>query len=204
MMKRLSFPAALLTLAMLFTDNSHAATILVYGDSLSAGFGLQAGEEWPALLQKKLEGGKKTYSVVNASISGETTQGGLARFANTFSTHQPAIVILELGANDGLRGQPLGLMRENLGAIISHSRKHKAKVLLVSMEIPANYGKRYTGEFRDSFASVARQHGIPRTDFLLGGLQGKPELLQNDGLHPTAAAQPLLLETVWAALQPLL
>lgn len=207
-MKRLSFIFAMVLglLGSAFGPLAVAAdTVLVFGDSLSAGYGLQAGEEWPALLQQKLEAEKLGhYTVVNTSISGETTTGGLARFKKTFNKYMPAIVILELGANDGLRGQPLKAMRDNLNQMIRHCLAYQAKVVLVSMEIPPNYGKRYTTEFQQSFVQLQKKHGISRTDFLLGGLSGRPELLQKDGLHPVAEAQPILLETVWKSLKPLL
>lgn len=187
-------------------SQAQAANILVFGDSLSAGHGLELKQEWPALLTERLKEEKldSRFTVINASISGETTAGGLSRFADTFNKHTPALVILELGANDGLRGLPLATMRENLAAMIRYSLNHQARVLLVSMKIPPNYGKRYTEEFTQSFPQLQKEHGIFLTDFLLGGLSGHPELIQEDGIHPTAAAQPILLETVWKSLKPLL
>jgi acyl-CoA thioesterase-1 len=165
---------------------------------------LQAQEEWPFLLQQQLQEQKLPYKIVNASISGETTAGGLRRFASTFNKYQPAIVILELGANDGLRGQSLETMSTNLGIMIRYSQRHQAKVLLVSMRIPPNYGKRYTRDFEQVFTDLQKQHNIALSGFLMGSLSGHPELVQKDGLHPTAAAQPLLLATVWKSLKPLL
>ena len=210
-MKRFSFLS--IFLGLLFVSLLQAAvadttttepTILVFGDSLSAGYGLQKGEEWPALLQKKLQAEQKNYTIINASISGETTLEGLARFRTTFDKYKPEILILELGANDGLRGKSLKKMSGNLKSMIHYSQQHEAKVLLVGMELPANYGKRYVTAFRDSFPQVAEETNIPLTPFLLSGLKGKPELFQDDGLHPKAEAQPMLLNTVWQSLQPLL
>jgi acyl-CoA thioesterase-1 len=202
-MKKLSF--VLISLAILLSPLSKADTILVYGDSLSAGYGLQANEDWPSLLAKRLlDENHKQYTVVNASISGETTAGGLKRFAKTVKKHRPSIVILELGANDGLRGQPTLIMRYNLSKMIKHSLNNNAQVLLIAMEIPPNYGKRYSNDFKQSFKELQKEHDIALSDFLLSSLSGRPELIQKDGLHPTAKAQPLLLETVWKSLKPLL
>ncbi len=206
-MKKLSF--VLITAFGIFTATFcsplYAANILVFGDSLSAGYGLQAEEDWPTLLKQRLQAEQPgQYTVINSSISGETTAGGLSRFAKTFSKYKPSIVILELGANDGLQGQPLNTMRKNLGKMIEYSLKNEARVLLVSMKIPPNYGKRYTSEFQQSFPELQQEYNIYLTDFLLGNLSGRPELFQKDGLHPAAEAQPILLETVWKSLKPLL
>jgi len=204
-MKPLSLNIALFCLLLLNPFSAHAATILVFGDILSAGYGLSQGEEWPALLVKKVHKEKMPrINIINASISGETSEGGLARFADQIKQHKPTIVILELGANDGLRGQSISQMKHNLGEMISHSQKQGAKVLLIAMKIPPNYGNRYTKAFEQSYFQLQKQYDVMLSDFLLESLSGKPELIQKDGLHPTAEAQALILETVWKSLKPLL
>ena len=177
-------------------------TIVVFGDSLSAGYGLQANESWVSLLQARLNQQKLAYNVINASISGETTSGGLARFNAALTEHKPSIVILELGANDGLRGLPINEMRSNLNKMILQAKP--AKVLLIGMKIPPNYGQKYSRDFSASYAILAKQHKIKHVPFLLEGVAGKPSLIQDDGLHPIAAAQPKLLDNVWAQLKGLL
>ena len=182
-------------------------TILVFGDSLSASYGLPQGQGWVALLEAKLaqnQASKTTYKVVNASISGETTSGGLARFSIALTTHKPNIVILELGANDGLRGLPIAEMQANLNQMIAQAKTAKAKALLIGMKIPPNYGLKYTKNFSTSYINLAKQHNIALVPFLLEGVAGKPELIQADGLHPLAVAQPALLDNVWVQLKGLL
>lgn len=178
--------------------------ILVLGDSLGAGYGLPQGHSWVDLLQKRLAEDPRGYRVVNASISGETTLGGRNRLEAALAQHRPRIVILELGANDGLRGQPIAAMRDNLSAMVRASRKAGAKVLLIGMRIPPNYGQDYTRKFADVFAAVARSQKVPLVPFLLAGFADKPELFQQDGIHPSEPAQPLILDTVWKALEPML
>ena len=187
--------------------NPSTQTILVFGDSLSASYGLPQGQGWVALLEAKLaqnQASKTTYKVVNASISGETTSGGLARFSTALTTHKPNIVILELGANDGLRGLPIAEMQANLNQMIAQAKTAKAKVLLIGMKIPPNYGLKYTKNFSALYTNLAKQHNIAFVPFLLEGVAGKPELIQADGLHPLAVAQPALLGNVWAQLKGLL
>ena len=179
-------------------------TIVVFGDSLSAGYGLSQNQGWVALLQARIAQQKLPYRVINASISGETTSGGLARFSQMLTTHKPDIVILELGANDGLRGLPVSEMRSNLSAMIAEAKAANTKILLLGMKIPPNYGKKYTQDFSETYAILAKQHNIKRVPFLLEGVAGKPDLIQNDGLHPLAIAQPQLLNNVWMQLQLLL
>ena len=182
-------------------------TILVFGDSLSASYGLPQGQGWVALLEAKLaqnQASKTTYKVVNASISGETTSGGLARFSIALTTHKPNIVILELGANDGLRGLPIAEMQANLNQMIAQAKAKKTKVLLIGMKIPPNYGLKYTKNFSTAYINLAKQHNIALVPFLLEGVAGKPELIQADGLHPLAVAQPALLDNVWVQLKGLL
>jgi acyl-CoA thioesterase-1 len=183
---------------------SWAGTVLIFGDSLSAGYGLGREEAWPVLLSQRLEKVKSPYSVVNASISGETTAGGRARLPAVLEQHRPSVVVLELGANDGLRGLSIPQMRANLSQMIQAAKKSGARVLLVGMRMPPNYGLRYTREFETAFADLAREFKLPLVPFLLEGLATNPAFFQADGLHPTALAQPKLLDTVWSKLAPLL
>jgi acyl-CoA thioesterase-1 len=178
--------------------------ILVFGDSLSAGFGIGVTQSWPALLGQRLQAQGSRYSVTNASISGETTAGGRTRFAAALKQFKPAIVILALGANDGLRGLPVGPMQDNLAFMVKLAKEHQARVLLVGMQLPPNYGPKYTDEFHAAFRNLAKREKIPLLPFLLEPVALDRDAFQADGLHPTAAAQPKLLDHVWSALQPLL
>jgi len=197
----------LLCLALLASTAQAAKTILVFGDSLSAGYGIRRDAAWPALLAQRLQEKKLDYSVVNASISGETTSGGRARIDEALNRHAPQIVIVALGANDGLRGLPLATMRDNLIAIASNAQKKKAKVLIVGQRLPPNYGS-YAIQFHDVFGEVAKTRKTGFVDFLLDGVatNANPQanLFQADNMHPTAEAQPLLLDNVWQGLAPLL
>jgi acyl-CoA thioesterase-1 len=179
-------------------------TILVYGDSLSAAYGIATDQGWVNLLQQRLNSQGYRHQVANASISGETSSGGLSRIATALRQHRPSLVILELGANDGLRGLPVAEMRHNLASIIEYCRRQGAHVLLVGMRIPPNYGPRYTREFSDSYLQLAKQYRLPLVEFLLDGVAGQRPLIQDDGLHPAAHAQPMLLDNVWKKLQPML
>jgi acyl-CoA thioesterase I len=181
-----------------------APVILVFGDSLAAGYGLPQQAGWVTLLQQRLDKEQRHYSVVNASISGETTAGGHARIAAALTEHRPTIVILELGANDGLRGLPLQTSRANLAAILQACRDRQARVLLVGMKMPPNYGPAYTRQFEDIYRELARQPQTRLVPFLLEGIADKREMFQADGLHPTAAAQPVILENLWKELKPML
>ena len=178
--------------------------MLVYGDSLSAAYGIPVRHGWVALLEERLKRERPDYSVANASISGETTAGGLARIANVLERHRPAVVIVELGANDGLRGLPVPAMKKNLSAIIQQSQKAGAKVLLVGMRLPPNYGEDYTRAFERTFADLANSHRTALLPFLLEGFGDKAELFQADRIHPVAAAQPGVLNNVWKPLASLL
>ncbi|WP_230971601.1 arylesterase [Nitrogeniibacter aestuarii] len=180
-----------------------AATILVLGDSLSAGYGLRAEQSWPAHLARRLEGIEGTHTVVNASVSGETTAGGRARLPHALETHQPDVVVIELGANDGLRGLPLERMKSNLEAMIDHSRRAGAQVVLVGMQLPPNYGPAYANKFRQTFETVASERNTAFVPFLLAGFADRREWFQPDGLHPTAEAQPAILDNVWPAIEPM-
>jgi len=180
-----------------------AKTILVFGDSLSAGYGIRQDAAWPALLALRLQAKHLDYSVVNASISGETTSGGRARIDAALARHAPAIVIVALGANDGLRGLPVATMRDNLAYIAGRAQNTKARVLIVGQRLPPNYGP-YAVQFHDVFGEVARAQKAALVDFLLDGVATQANLFQADNLHPTAEAQPRLLDNVWQGLVPLL
>lgn len=179
-------------------------TILVLGDSLSAAYGIEPGQGWVALLQRRLEDQGYGYRVVNASVSGETSSGGLQRLPRALKIHQPDLVILELGSNDGLRGLPIQTTRANLQKMIRLAREAGAEVLLVGMRMPPNYGPRYTEQFTGMFADLAQSEGVALVPFFLDGVALDPTLMQDDGLHPNARAQPVLLETLWKHLAPLL
>lgn len=181
-----------------------ASTLLVFGDSLSAGYGIRQDAAWPALLQQRLAERRVDYSVVNASISGETTAGGRSRIAEALGKQRPAIVVIALGANDGLRGLPVLQMRMNLVAMIGSAKAAKARVLLVGMKLPPNYGPAYVRQFEESYVSVAHAEKVPLLPFLLEPLGAGNDDFQSDGLHPTAAAQRKILDHVWPALKPLL
>jgi len=176
----------------------------VFGDSLSAAYGIGAQQGWVALLEKRLQRERLDYSVVNASISGETTAGGLARLPRALAQHKPALVILELGGNDGLRGLPVEEMEKNLSAMVVRSQKAGARVLLVGMRVPPNYGSDYERAFAETFAALAQRHRVALTPFLLEGIAEDLRMFQPDRIHPTEAAQPILLDNVWKKLRPLL
>ena len=179
-------------------------TIVVLGDSLSAGYGIRIQEGWVNLLAQRIASEGYGYKVVNASVSGETTQGGLSRLPRVLQLHKPDVVLIELGGNDGLRGLPLATSRENLRRAIELARGAKARVLLVGMMIPPNYGQRYGQEFRDMFTSLAATHSVALVPFLLDQVALNPGLMQGDGIHANAKGQPQMLENVWPKLKPLL
>jgi acyl-CoA thioesterase I len=183
---------------------SAASAILVYGDSLSAGYGIGMEQSWPALLAKRLEDNRVRYTVSNASISGETTAGGRSRFEDTLKRVRPEVVVIALGANDGLRGLPVLQMRMNLMNMVQAAKAQKARVLLVGIKLPPNYGPNYVQKFEESYAIVARAEKVPLLPFLLEPLGAGIDDFQPDGLHPTAAAQTKILDHVWPALKPLL
>jgi acyl-CoA thioesterase-1 len=178
--------------------------VLVYGDSLSSAYGIPANQGWVALLEQRLKRERKDYSVANASISGETTAGGLARMPKMLEVHKPSIVILELGGNDGLRGLSIPAMKKNLSAMIQQAQQAGAHVLLVGMRMPPNYGEAYAGAFEKAFAEISQQHKTALLPFLLDGFAEKPDMFQPDRIHPTAAAQKDIANTVWKSLSPLL
>ena len=181
-----------------------AGTILVFGDSLSAAYGIAQSRGWVALLEARLRERRVDYSVANASISGETTAGGVARIGKVLAQHRPRVVILELGSNDGLRGLSLDAMQKNLAQMIRAARDAKARVLLVGMRMPPNYGPDYTQQFERSYAELAKEFKLALVPFLLEGIADRRELFLPDNIHPVEAAQPMVLETVWKQLAPLL
>ena len=181
-----------------------AGSILVVGDSLSAGYGLAQGQSWPALLERRLRAERLDYSVVNASISGDTTAGGRSRLGTALDRAKPDIVIIALGGNDGLRGLPVAALRDNLEAMLDAAQARKARVVLAGMRLPPNYGPDYIRAFERSYAELARRHKAALVPFLLEGVAERRELFQPDNIHPVAAAQPIILDNVWKSLRPLL
>lgn len=188
---------------LLLTVPVYAGKILVLGDSLSAAHGLQLEQGWVSLLEKRLQK-QGNWQVVNASVSGETTSGGLARLPALLETHQPDLCIIELGANDGLRGQPILAISQRLNRLIDTCEHANADVVYLGILLPPNYGKRYTDAFANMQASTVEKQDIPWVPFFLNNVGDKPELMQADGLHPTAEAQPIILNNIWPLLQPLL
>ena len=183
---------------------AEAPVILVFGDSISAGYGLPLEQGWVELLRSRLKAQGYGYQVVNASVSGETTAGGLARLPRALELHHPSIVVLELGGNDGLRGLPIAQMRTNLTQMTSSSTAAGAKVLLLGMRMPPNYGPEYTKQFAMVFSDLATEKKISLVPFLLTDIALSPALLQADDIHPNAQGQPILLDNVWPTLKPLL
>jgi acyl-CoA thioesterase-1 len=183
---------------------SSAPVILILGDSISAGYGLPADSGWPALLQRRLASEHYPYSVINASISGDTTAGGRARLDGLLLQHRPAITVIELGGNDGLRGGSIDAMRENLDAMAAAAQKLGSRVLLVGMRVPPNYGPAYVQRFDATFADVAKARKTALVPFLFEGFADNEALFQPDRVHPLQAAQPQLLDNVWRGLKPLL
>ncbi|SIT43335.1 Lysophospholipase [Paraburkholderia piptadeniae] len=179
-------------------------TIVVLGDSISAEYGLPRDTGWVSLMRQRLSSERIDYNVANASISGDTTSGGRARLPALMQRLKPAIVIVELGANDALRGVPLGTTEDNLRTIIKEAQQGHAKVLLIGMYVPPNYGLDYTQKFHGLYGELSKQLRVPLVPFLLAGIENKPDMFQSDQIHPTQQAQPLLLDNVWPALKPLL
>ena len=180
--------------------------VLILGDSLSAGFGLLEGEEWPALMQKRSQQEGVPFTLINASISGETTSGGLSRLPKLLQTHQPDIVMIELGANDGLRGIPLKSTKENLQAMIDLvlQKYPSVKIVLAGMQIPPNMGQEYTQEFKNLFPDLAAKNKLSLIPFLLENVGGIPSLNQADGIHPTTQGHRIIAQNVWSILEPLM
>jgi acyl-CoA thioesterase-1 len=185
--------------------SSQGTVILVLGDSISAGYGLEnPAQGWVGLLSEKIKAAGKPWSIANASLSGEVSAGGLSRADALLARHKPGIVIIELGANDGLRGLQPSLMQANLDEIMVKAEKSGAKIVLLGMRIPPNYGRRFNDMFEAVFPALAKQHGAAYVPFLLEGVGGNAQLMQPDGLHPNAEAQPVLMRRVWETLEPLL
>jgi len=201
-----------LLLSLLFTHNAliqpvyaeeKPARILVMGDSLSAAYGIELKQGWVSLLKEPLTK-YPDWQIINASVSGETTSGGLARLPKLLTEHQPKIVIIELGGNDGLRGQPLTLMEKNLQTMIDASKQTGAAVMLIGMQIPPNYGQRYTQQFKTTYVKLAEKNQLPLVPFLLEGIATHESLMQKDGIHPTAEAQPMIVNNIWPFLEKIL
>lgn len=178
--------------------------MLVLGDSLSAAYGLEQKQGWVTMLERRLQQQCADCQVINASISGETTAGGRSRIVSLLNRHHPAVIIVELGGNDGLRGLPLTEMYNNLDYVITESQHRAVKVLLLGMRLPPNYGQAYTREFQNVYQRLADKHRIAWVPFLLAGLENDQSLFQADGIHPIAAAQDIMLENVWTALRALI
>jgi acyl-CoA thioesterase-1 len=199
--RRALLAAALIVLA---APALAARTVLVFGDSLSAAYGISSDEGWVSLLAKRVADRRLPWQVANASVSGETTAGGLARLPAALRRFQPEVVVIELGANDALRGQPVAGIRANLERMIRLVRDARAEPVLVGIMIPPNYGIDYASEFREAYPALARDAKVPLVPFLLAGVANHPELFQADQLHPVASAEPRILENVWATLGPIL
>lgn len=196
---------AWLVLSLVLPASAGAAgTILVFGDSLSAAYGIAQNRGWVALLEARLKERQLNYSVANASVSGETTAGGVSRIGNALSQYHPNVVIVALGANDGLRGLSLDAMKKNLAQMIRAAQGAKARVVLVGMQMPPNYGRDYTQQFERTYSELAKEFRLALVPFMLEGVADKRDLFQSDNMHPVAAAQPMVLETVWKELAPLL
>jgi acyl-CoA thioesterase I len=200
--RRIAFPV-IVGLLLVAPTAQAAKTILVFGDSLSAGYGIRQDDAWPTLLAQRLKQQRLDYNVVNASISGETSSGGRARLPAALDKHSPAIVIIALGANDGLRGLPIATLRDNLATMTASAQQKKARVLLVGQRLPPNYGA-YAVQFHQVFGEVAKTRKAALVDFLLEGIADQPRFFQADNLHPTREAQPRLLDNIWPGLEPLL
>ncbi|MFT6917380.1 MAG: acyl-CoA thioesterase-1 [Motiliproteus sp.] len=186
------------------SKNRPSPVLLVLGDSISAGYGLEPQQGWVSLLQRRLAAQDSQFSVINASISGDTTNGGLSRLPRLLQEYRPQILLIELGANDGLRGAPLQLIEANLKRLIKQGQQAGAQVLLLGMRIPPNYGSRYSEGFFELFGTAAADAGIDYLPFLLEGVGGVSALMQSDGLHPNQQAQQRLLDNSWVVLEPLL
>ncbi|MEX0740698.1 MAG: arylesterase [Pseudohongiella sp.] len=191
-------------LASMAAAEDDNGVVLVFGDSLSAAYRMDTNDGWVALLQQRLRDEGMSLRVVNGSVSGETTAGGLARLPAMLDGHEPDIVILELGGNDGLRGLPVSSIRQNLERMIQLSQQAGAEVILAGIQIPPNYGPRYTGPFYAQYQELADDYGLVLIPFLLDGIAENPALMQDDGIHPTAEAQPMVVDIVWPILQSVL
>ncbi|MET0012224.1 MAG: arylesterase [Sedimenticola sp.] len=203
-MKHLSVLIALLLLVLAPASRAESPVILVMGDSLSAAYGIEQDAGWIALLQQRLQQKGYPHRVVNASITGDTTYGGVNRLPSTIQRTAPSIVLIELGGNDGLRGFNFNQTRDNLSRMIIMSREAGSRVLLLGMMMPPNFGKAFTERFLQLYWDLAKEESVPLVPFFLEGVADRPELMQHDGIHPRAEGQPLMLENVWPYLEPLL
>jgi acyl-CoA thioesterase-1 len=183
---------------------SEGRSIVILGDSLSAAYGMETSESWPSLLQQRLDEHGHAFRVFNSSITGDTTQGGLARLPRLLEKQQPAIVLIELGGNDGLRGLPIDVTRNNLSEMIRKGHAADAEVIIAEIRIPPNYGRTYTKQFNAVFHQLAAEHSATLLPFLLEDIALEPGMMQADGIHPTAAAQPMILDAVWGVLEQML
>ena len=194
-----------LTFVLLFATSPGSTasepTVLVFGDSLSAGYGIDVDQSWTYLLQTRLKEQGYEHSVVNASISGETTEGGAARISSALDNFEPQLVILELGGNDGLRAFPPPRIKRNLQKIIESAQENGAAIVMLGIRIPGNYGRRYTDAFEDVYRQLAGELGVPWIEFFMEGIALNDELMQDDGIHPNAEAQPLLLDNAWPIIE---
>lgn len=195
--------SAVIIIAMLVSTVSYAKTVLILGDSISAGYGMRPEQGWVSLLQKQVEQKyPKQHKIINASVSGETTSGALARLPKLLNTHKPDILVIELGGNDGLRGQPPQMIQQNLSKLVQLGKNHKAQVILFGMKIPPNYGAAYTKAFENNYMTVAKQHQILLLPFFLEGIATNSKLMQADLIHPNVQAQPKLLNLAWKYIEP--
>lgn len=196
--------ARILFALCLWVSSVHAQTLLILGDSLSAGYQMQAEQSWPALLQQKWHSEGMDHSLINASVSGETTQGALNRLPALLTEHQPDWLLIELGGNDGLRGFTPALVRQNLTQMIELAKAQQTHVVLTQIQLPRNYGARYLRQFEQIFPELATQYSLPLLPFFIEDIALKPEMMMSDGIHPTAEAQPLIRDKVAAFIEPLL
>ena len=195
---------SLLCCFSIFAANAQAKTLMVFGDSLSAAYNLRQQQGWVSLLGEQINQSHPDITIINASISGETTQGGLSRLPKLLETHQPTWVVLELGANDGLRGYPLKQAKQNLASMIELIQQHSADIVLLGNHLPSNYGRTYTTQFFNLYKELAEQYQIAYVPFMLENVALDPSLMQNDGLHPNAKGQPVVLNNITPTLLPLL
>ena len=202
--RRLLLLAALSLACLLTACSSSPKTVIVLGDSLSAGYGLNQGEGWVALLAQRVKSEKMAAKIVNAGISGDTTDGGKVRLPLLLLQHQPSVVVIELGGNDGLRGQSLEQAEANLRSMIKQAKTAGAKVLLLGMKIPSHHGQDYADRFAGMYGRIATETKVALVPFMLEGLVDRPEMFMSDGIHPTAPAQPIILNNIWPQLKPLL
>jgi len=203
-MAKYALQLLLLIVSLIITDGHFAKVIMVFGDSLSAGYGLDSQSGWVKLLEKRIAENNSEYNIVNASISGNTSGNGLGRIKTDLELHDPDILILELGGNDGLRGHPPALFKSNMEKIIQYSQAKNVRILLLGIKLPPSYGKRYSRAFESVYADLAETYQVPLVPFFMDKVGINKELMQKDGIHPNVKGQPLLLDNVWPVLKPML